>query len=139
MGTDDLSPLLETRNKLDNALQALTDKMAIIRKRRDALQTAIDVMRSSDDEVEELLRNVKPRYLPKHVDDDSTVENTILSLLQAGPMDSEAIRESLFRLNVKCTENKVKMLLRTSPSIERIGERNYSRYKVRNANDKTTT
>lgn len=53
MSGDALTPLLGAMKQLDAAIQAQLDKLASLRKRREAIHTAIEIVRSGEFDVEE--------------------------------------------------------------------------------------
>ena len=137
----DLAPLLAARKDLDDKIQILSDRLAISRKRRDAVQMAIDVLRSSDSELLDDIQPIrttanagelnsrKPRSLAFDV---NAVEDSVLQLLAGSdrPLQRLEIERSLERLKVGVSKIGLKRILETSPKIHRMGERHMTCYEL---------
>lgn len=65
-----IGPLIAARERIDVAIQAYLDKVAALRKRREVLTAAMDLIRSGDDEILNLpvvVQNGSDPHRPKRV------------------------------------------------------------------------
>ena len=107
-------------------IQGYLDKIAALRKRREVLSGAIELIRAGDDEIMKLpvMGSSSKAAKPRVVDfDKAAVELNVLELLTSGPMPLCRIRESLDRLSVMYSLTGLKDILNTSPKIKRTGVR----------------
>ena len=132
-----LAPLLQARDRIDGAIQAYLDKVAALRKRRDAVTAAINVVRAGDDEIMSLPvaaahKNGRTR-MSKF--DEAAVERRVLAMLEDPGNEGElsfAQMEKILRDEaVTFSVAGLRRILATSPKIRREGEREYTRYKLR--------
>lgn len=134
---DGLTPLLAIRAKLDHGIESYKDKIAILNKRRSVIQQAIDVLRSSDTEIEALLeesgtihaKNGQPKNYRARID-EVALECAVLKIL-AESQRSWAKAEIANRLagdNVPHTMYILKRVLLTSPKVQKSGERDFTVY-----------
>ena len=134
MVTEDetLSPLLSARDRLDNTIAAYLDKVAALRKRREAINTAIEIVRAGDDEIMSLptlvvRKNGKDRVFNFN---ESEVESRILSMLHSGEMSRPQIRGVLDSERLVYSISGLNRILKTSPKIKITGARDSTRYQL---------
>ena len=125
-----IGPLLAARKRIDDTIQSYLDKVAALRKRRDFISGAIDVIRCGDDEIMTLpTLSVSPTNGRKKrvaVFDEKAVEDRILTLLTEKPLAFSQIVAGLDGLEYSIAG--VRRIVQTSPKIAIIGERLRTRY-----------
>ncbi len=130
---DTSAPLLAVRQRLDNTLTAYLDKVVALWKRRDAVNAAIEIVRAADDEIMKLptlaaKNDHKPRVIRF---DAGAVEARVVQVVSSGETSLPQIRTVLEAETIPYTISGLKAILRTSPKIERLGERDQTRYRLR--------
>jgi len=129
---DTIGPLLAVRDRLDEAIKAYLDKVAVLRKRREAVHAAIDIVRAGDDEIMKLPtlahKNGKPRVIKF---DAGAVESRVIDILASGETSYPQIRSVLESEAIPFTIAGLKAILRTCPKVERRGERDQTSYRLR--------
>ena len=128
-----IGPLLKARDRIDAAIQAYLDKVATLRKRREAVSASIDIIRAGDDEIMSLptlvLKNKtgKPRIVGF---DEGAVEDRVLQILATGDYSFPQLRDMLDKESVIYSAAGLRRILKTSPKIVKKGDREQTRYKL---------
>ena len=135
-----LDALLASRKDLDTQLQYFLDQTAILRKKRDAIETAINIVRSTDTDLLKTIResqtvlnlpNAEVEVRPSRVSffDEAAVEAEIIEfLLRSGEKTRREIHAHLTSFNFRFNEAGLDRILNTSPGIIRLGIRDKTRY-----------
>ena len=126
---DDISPLLAMRQKLDNQIAAILEKVAGIRKKRDALQMAIDVLRSGDEELAGYSSAAPKQVRPTYSYNLAEVEAVSISFLSQGPMKFRELLAAVRDRGHNVSVSGLRKILVTSPSITVEGQRDQTRYR----------
>jgi hypothetical protein len=123
----DCDPLLSAKARIDDAIAGYLDKVAALRKRAAALQTAIDVLRSGDDE---LLREAPRPIRQKVVNFDADkVEGIIIQALTVQrSLSMRSIQVHLQDQGIAFSTAGLRRILKTSPTIKQVGVRDQTRY-----------
>lgn len=123
----DVTPMLEMRKRLDASIEALLEKTAAMRKKRDALNTAIEILRSNDDELID--------YAPKQPKrsykfDEDECEKKVLGYLSngSGRLSFTDLIGRLKQENFNFTVAGLRRVVSTSPKIVREGVKEQTRY-----------
>lgn len=136
--TATIGPLLAARTRIDEAIQAYLDKAAILRKRREMLTAAIDLIRLGDDEIMNLptviKSSVQARKTTKRLTQQEvqTLENTVLDILRTRGgcegLRQPVILQQLIAEGVVVTPHALRQVLGTCPGITKQGERDQTTY-----------
>lgn len=132
--SNSITPLLAVKERLEHAIAGYLDGVAALRKRLAAIDTAIDVLRSSDDTL--LLE--APRQIRQVIEgkkriinfDEAAVERAALLLLADGPLGIADLAARLHAAGHTFSEYGLKRILKTSPAIESIGQREKTKYQL---------
>jgi hypothetical protein len=131
----ELSPLVRARDDLDTAIKALKDREAILYKRREVLQMAIDALRSGDDEIQELLnkgRKVNKTIKP-FVDETALKDFCTLAVTSYGPMGIKELCRMMEADGLPFTVGAVRRVLRGG-NFQVVGKSVNSKYVLTPAN-----
>src|SRR5688572_29193533 len=122
MSGDECTPLLSAKARIDDAIAGYLDKVAALRKRSAAIDSAINILRSGDDE---LLREAPRAIRTKVVDfDEAKVESRVIEYLRSsGPLSLRAISNNLINDGLVFSEYGLRRVIKTSPSIKSVGQR----------------
>lgn len=120
---DEVRPLLNAKEKIEAAITGYLDKVAALRKRQAALQSAIEVLRSDDD----ALLNEAPSPVRVVNFDQSAVERAVVAMMDH-QMTLREISTKLTKLGLTHSKAGLKRILATSPEVDRSGERDQTRY-----------
>ncbi len=129
--SDGLAPLNQAMRRLEIAIDEHLAKVAALRKRHAAIQAAIDVLRSSDEDLVgvELSKTFHPTTKRRVVDfDEVVVEAKVLEVLDGGRLKVVDIRKHLENAAISYSLSGLKRILATCPKIIRTGERDQTRY-----------
>lgn len=119
-----INPFQDAKLQLEAVINIELNKIAILRKRLEALSTAINVLRSSDSELAETLAEIgelKPVNRSKtdkfHWRDKQDAIETVAGILRgfAKPVSLSEIKNALVRLNYPHTEYSLRQLLKQAP------------------------
>jgi len=128
-----IGPLLAARKRIDDTIQSYLDKVAALRKRRDFISGAIDVIRCGDDEIMTLptlsVSSTNGHKKRVTVFDEKAVEDRILTLLTEKTLTFSQIVAGLEGLEYSMAG--VKRIVQTSPKIAITGERERTRYSLK--------
>jgi hypothetical protein len=126
-----LAPLLHARDRIDSAIQGYLDKVAILRKRRDAITGAMDAIRCGDDEIMKLPTAVPKRTKQMRDFDEEAVEKAVCEMLNGRSLSRPEIQAALISAgSLPFSENGLKRILLTSPRISKTGLRGNTRYHI---------
>lgn len=129
---DDISPLLAMRQKLDNQIAGILEKVAGIRKKRDVLQNAIEVLRSSDEDLNGYPSTAprQPRSNPTYNYNSAEVEAAVLSILdKSGPLKFRELLPLVVERGQNVSKTGLRNVLSTCPHITVVGQRDQTRYR----------
>jgi hypothetical protein len=124
-----LAPLFASRDRIDAAIQGYLDKVALLRKRREALTAAVDIIRAGDDEIVKLptlAERVKGKRTKVTDFDEQAIETQVLALLATSPRSFPEIIRGLD--GAVYSVAGLRRILKTAPGIVRTGEREHTRY-----------
>ena len=134
MNQDEIKPLLDLREKIEKAIQGYLDKAAALRKRYEAVNTAINLLRSEDDE---LLTNApKPvrtnGHAPKEKVNRRDLKDSVYILLSEAQrrLSKAEIAKKLDSENIPYSIHSLGKVLRSEEFV-RYGEREQSVYQLK--------
>ena len=126
---DGLDSLLSVKKALEAKIEEALNAVAVLRKKHDAITSAIDVLRSSDTEIMALpAKPLRPVPLKMNY---GVVEDFILDLLTGGPKSKREMENSLHEAGHFFTDSGIRRILGTCPKLNRTGERQDTRYSLR--------
>ena len=133
-----LGPLISARERIDAAIQAYLDKVAALRKRREVITAAMDLVRSGDDEILNLpvvIKNGNDPHKPKRIlaFDEVQVEQAVLDILRSGEATYSRIASRLRTQSLEFSDAGLRRILKTCPHITQLGERGRTRFAVSNS------
>jgi hypothetical protein len=129
-----LAPMIAARSMLDKKIEEVRVELSVLNKRRDALNTAIDVMRSSDAELEGIGGDKSSeedvhRGTPGSSD---LIEKLVLeymtSFAPGTRFDRCSLERALLQHGLTCGSARLRDILRSCPQIVVRGERAMTRY-----------
>jgi len=132
-----LAPMIAARSMLDKKIEEVRVELSVLNKRRDALNTAIDVMRSSDAELEGIGGGYKSSEEDVHrgtrtPGSSELIENLVLeyrtSFAPGTGFDRCSLEERLLQHVLTCGSARSRDILRSCPQIVVRGERAMTRY-----------
>jgi hypothetical protein len=126
-----VTPLIAARTRIEESMNELREKLSILNKKREAIQTAIDVLRSSDAELRDLQLPAKSGRVVSF--DENAVETQILDILKQGPKSRPEISANLDRAGMVYSQAGLRRILLTNPHISKSGERYQTRYSLNGA------
>lgn len=124
--------LKKAKAELEEAIQVQLNKVAILRKRHDALTMALEVLRSSDSELMTAMPdlskvgNHKRPSLSKINEDE--IEGAIIRVLPGNKLTKRDLMEVLNGQGMLYSMSALDRVLKTSPHIQRVGERQRTAY-----------
>ena len=131
-----VGPLMQARAQLDQAIDGYLEKVALLRKRREAIQLAVDTLRSSDDELRSLIacapraRGVQEKRVVTF--DEDQVEKAVIEYLGTHKKASYAdIAYVLDSAKIQYSAAGLKRVLKTSPHVVSEGTRAYLRWRLK--------
>lgn len=129
----DLSPFLAQKKKIEATIEGHMAQVAVLRKRQEALQQAIDVLRSSDEELGLFqIQKFTPRAARQSRSpvDEQNVENRIVHFINSSdqPRSMRDILTFLTNEGIPCSEWAARKIINQCPLIVREGERHLTRY-----------
>jgi len=134
LDSDQITPLIDVKRKLEKQIEEALNKVALLRKRHDAISTSIDILRSNDSELESMVipasLKVNGKGHGRVYMDHQKVEDYVLVILADGPKSKKDIMTSLNNNTIEFNQSGLLSILTTSPKITRIGERDQTRYKL---------
>lgn len=133
-----LEPLLNARKQLEAEIETQLEIVARLRKKREALSIAIDVLRTPDLDLEPLRSKfgATKAAIKRTTSDPKEIENFILTQLkQKHPATKKEIAKLLEDNGLQCGMSKLREILTTSPHIQKNGERDQTTYQVINSNN----
>jgi hypothetical protein len=132
---------MDTKDKLEAGIRGHLEKVAALRKRSEAISLAIQALRSSD---EELMDGISIK-LPSHTqyrrradfDSDETVEKALIEILSqpmaSNGMSFKALLPAMDDKGITVAAAKLRNILKTSPRVVTLGERDQTRYALKSA------
>lgn len=137
-----IEPILAAKRTIEQAIEGHLQKIAALRKRADALQTAIHVLRSSDQELLDLMPSLpspplrfthKPQPLDRVIKfDEAAVELELTAYLTAtGPHKFQECVDYLRGRGMRFSEYGLRRIIKTGPQFEVNGVRGSTRYSVK--------
>ena len=131
MDHEAVAPLISARTRIEESMNELREKLSILSKKREAIQTAIDVLRSSDAELREMV--AAPRKQKVYSFDTASVEDHIIKYLGSGPKSKPEIMADLNKEGKIFSISGLTNILLTNPHITKTGERDKTRYQLNGA------
>lgn len=132
MEEDGIGPLIEAKRKIEATMQVYLDKVAVLRKKAEALTAAVNVLRSNDHELLEMSQqaSTKPKRTIKF--DERVVEEEVVKLLrEKGPQSKPNILMECRMRGIQATDSGIIRILKTSPDIFITGQRESTRYNAK--------
>jgi len=130
-----LAPMIAARSMLDKKIEEVRVELSVLNKRRDALNTAIDVMRSSDAELEGIGGDYKSSEEDVHRGTSGSselIEKLVLeymtSFAPGTGFDRCSLERALLQHGLTCGSARLRDILRSCPQIVVRGERAMTRY-----------
>ncbi len=134
---DDIAPILAVRDKIDSAIQVHLDQVAVLRKRRDALTSAVDVLRCNDYDLDNVAAALPKKKAHVTSFDEGSVEAELIGhLRQNGRRSFSQIQNMLRDKGTEFSITGLRRILKTSPQISVAGVRASTRYFAREASGK---
>ncbi len=129
-------PLLEAKRRIESAINQYLEKVALLRKRSDALQQAINVLRSSDEELASLLPAETPMKAPKSLRvttfNEEDIERRVTNLLaEGGASNFPSLEYNLRSQGAVFSKAGLRRILKTGPQFSITGVRDSTRYSLR--------
>lgn len=134
MEEDGIGPLVEAKRKLEAAMQGYLDKVAVLRKKAEALTAAINVMRSNDSELLADATRVQTPIKPKRIVqfNEQVAEEGLLQIMrEKGPLSKPDLILEARMHGIQASVAGLVRILKTSPYIEVTGIRESTRYGIK--------
>ena len=127
-----LAPMIAARSMLDKKIEEVRVELSVLNKRRDALNTAIDVMRSSDAELEGIGGGSEEDVHRGIKGSSELIEKLVLeymtSFAPGTGFDRCSLERALLQHGLTCGSARLRDILRSCPQIVVRGERAMTRY-----------
>lgn len=130
ISNEGLTPLVDAKRRMEEQLAMRLHGVAILRKKIEALDVAIGVLRSNEEDFEGVPEMMRPPQRKKNVMyfNEETVERFVLEQLKGGQKSITEICQALDAQGHDYSRLGLKRILATCPQITRMGERDQTRY-----------
>ncbi len=132
MDTEGVPQLKAAKAKIDAAIEALLNKVAIYRKRSEALQHSINILLSSDDELDEITAGAPVHRGGTNCVDPDRVEKALLESMAVNyPYTLAETKRILNGKGMLVSDYMLRKVLGTCPGIDKSGDKQQTRYTLR--------